>query len=262
MSKNFHLFRTEKHCYSTEQQVKKEPADLTSQKSTENLSREHSFGGNTTGGGSGYFFGLQKSKYNAANPLPVKPGSSNNSSTFTPALKGVEDEHPINPKLFREKTHFQQALKAHDDEPSTASSGVKFMKRISLDSMNSFILTDANCNISSLFEFNKKQPKKQSNPVIPASVKSNEEQEDMSPISTVTNTKKKVSCNCKKSKCLKLYCDCFGADDMCGPDCNCADCHNNQTHASERKKVRDAILERNPSAFKPKIKKDVDATEV
>lgn len=34
---------------------------------------------------------------------------------------------------------------------------------------------------------------------------------------------KKISkgCNCKKSKCLKKYCECYNAQQACGPHCNC-----------------------------------------
>lgn len=32
-------------------------------------------------------------------------------------------------------------------------------------------------------------------------------------------------CHCKKSKCLKLYCDCFAAGLYCN-NCNCASCAN------------------------------------
>ncbi len=38
--------------------------------------------------------------------------------------------------------------------------------------------------------------------------------------------KTKSKCNCKKTKCLKLYCDCFASNGMCGPECNCSGCHN------------------------------------
>lgn len=37
---------------------------------------------------------------------------------------------------------------------------------------------------------------------------------------------KRVPCNCKKSKCLKLYCECFAAGLMCMKECNCCDCNN------------------------------------
>ena len=32
-------------------------------------------------------------------------------------------------------------------------------------------------------------------------------------------------CNCKYSKCLKLYCECFSSGDYC-IDCNCVNCLN------------------------------------
>jgi hypothetical protein len=35
-----------------------------------------------------------------------------------------------------------------------------------------------------------------------------------------------MSCNCKKSKCLKLYCECFAANRLCD-GCSCKDCGNN-----------------------------------
>eukprot|EP00953_Heterococcus_sp_UTEX-ZZ885_P037415 19221-Heterococcus_DN1.PRE.5 len=40
-------------------------------------------------------------------------------------------------------------------------------------------------------------------------------------------------CNCKKSHCLKLYCDCFSGGVHCGWGCNCANCQNtaNPEHA-------------------------------
>lgn len=33
-------------------------------------------------------------------------------------------------------------------------------------------------------------------------------------------------CNCKNSKCLKLYCECFRQGKMCGPECSCKNCQN------------------------------------
>uniref|UniRef100_A0A1I7ZJE5 CRC domain-containing protein n=1 Tax=Steinernema glaseri TaxID=37863 RepID=A0A1I7ZJE5_9BILA len=59
-------------------------------------------------------------------------------------------------------------------------------------------------------------------------------------------------CNCNKSMCLKLYCDCFANGEFCR-DCNCKDCHNNLDHEAERTRAIKASLERNPNAFKPKI---------
>ncbi len=62
----------------------------------------------------------------------------------------------------------------------------------------------------------------------------------------------KIQCNCKKSKCLKLYCDCFTNQGYC-VNCNCVDCHNTPDHETERENVILSIKEKNPSAFKPKV---------
>lgn len=43
----------------------------------------------------------------------------------------------------------------------------------------------------------------------------------------------KKPCNCTKSMCLKLYCDCFANGEFCN-GCNCQNCHNNIQHESER----------------------------
>lgn len=59
-------------------------------------------------------------------------------------------------------------------------------------------------------------------------------------------------CNCKKSKCLKLYCVCFAAGIYCS-GCNCTICENNKENETARRAAVQATLERNPHAFKPKI---------
>jgi protein lin-54 len=33
-------------------------------------------------------------------------------------------------------------------------------------------------------------------------------------------------CTCRKSKCLKKYCECLSAGLKCGQWCKCLDCHN------------------------------------
>ncbi|PIK62119.1 hypothetical protein BSL78_00939 [Apostichopus japonicus] len=61
-------------------------------------------------------------------------------------------------------------------------------------------------------------------------------------------------CNCTKSQCLKLYCDCFANGEFCH-ECNCCNCLNNQEHEEDRKRAIKCCLERNPQAFHPKIGK-------
>mmetsp|Transcript_42906 Transcript_42906/g.69607 ORF Transcript_42906/g.69607 Transcript_42906/m.69607 type:complete len:566 (+) Transcript_42906:187-1884(+) len=63
---------------------------------------------------------------------------------------------------------------------------------------------------------------------------------------------KRKQCNCKNSKCLKLYCECFASGVYCD-GCNCQNCHNNEAHEKTRKEAVESTLERNPGAFRPKI---------
>ncbi|XP_053610887.1 protein lin-54 homolog isoform X2 [Plodia interpunctella] len=62
------------------------------------------------------------------------------------------------------------------------------------------------------------------------------------------------ACNCTKSQCLKLYCDCFANGEFCNR-CNCNNCHNNLDNEELRQKSIRACLLRNPNAFRPKIGK-------
>ncbi|KAI4896871.1 hypothetical protein NFI96_025202, partial [Prochilodus magdalenae] len=71
---------------------------------------------------------------------------------------------------------------------------------------------------------------------------------------TDTTSRPRKPCNCTKSQCLKLYCDCFANGEFCN-NCNCVNCFNNLDHESERLKAIKACLDRNPVAFKPKIGK-------
>lgn len=60
-------------------------------------------------------------------------------------------------------------------------------------------------------------------------------------------------CNCKKSKCLKLYCDCFANGGYCGPACSCANCANKVENRELVRAQRDQIKQRNPNAFVQKV---------
>ncbi|XP_038663600.1 spexin prohormone 2 isoform X3 [Scyliorhinus canicula] len=75
------------------------------------------------------------------------------------------------------------------------------------------------------------------------------------PIMT-TDSRSKKPCNCTKSQCLKLYCDCFANGEFCS-NCNCTNCFNNFEHEAERFKAIKACLDRNPEAFRPKIGKGI-----
>lgn len=60
------------------------------------------------------------------------------------------------------------------------------------------------------------------------------------------------SCNCPRSRCIKLYCECFQSGNYCSPQCCCKNCENNALNAGSngpRTRAIQNILSRNPFAF-------------
>ncbi|OMP00145.1 hypothetical protein COLO4_12886 [Corchorus olitorius] len=60
-------------------------------------------------------------------------------------------------------------------------------------------------------------------------------------------------CNCKRSKCLKLYCECFAAGIYCVDSCACENCYNKPEYEDTVSDVREQIESRNPLAFAPTV---------
>jgi len=72
-----------------------------------------------------------------------------------------------------------------------------------------------------------------------------------------------MGCTCKKTKCLKLYCQCFAVKIYCGANCRCTVCQNTEDFEKERQAAIRSILSRNPQAFDTKFKKSTpDKTAV
>ena len=59
-------------------------------------------------------------------------------------------------------------------------------------------------------------------------------------------------CNCKKSRCLKLYCECFAARRLCAGDCKCVECENHSENSEARTQAIQTLLMRRPDAFQVK----------
>ncbi|XP_058112776.1 uncharacterized protein LOC131255878 isoform X1 [Magnolia sinica] len=68
-------------------------------------------------------------------------------------------------------------------------------------------------------------------------------------------------CSCKKSKCLKLYCDCFAAGVYCAESCSCQECFNKTEYDDTISGTRQQIVSRNPLAFAPKIVRRVESPQ-
>ncbi|KAL7579086.1 hypothetical protein ACA910_019121 [Epithemia clementina (nom. ined.)] len=71
-----------------------------------------------------------------------------------------------------------------------------------------------------------------------------------------------MGCTCKKTRCLKMYCQCFTFKIFCGRNCRCANCHNTKDNEEARQDAIRLILTRNPNAFDAKFQKTMDANKV
>lgn len=66
------------------------------------------------------------------------------------------------------------------------------------------------------------------------------------------------SCKCSKSKCLKLYCECFQGGRVCKDICSCVGCLNTVENSGPlglRTAAIETILSRRPDAFDVRVKK-------
>ena len=60
-------------------------------------------------------------------------------------------------------------------------------------------------------------------------------------------------CNCSKSKCLKLYCECFAKGIHCTEECQCSNCCNLAGNEDLIEASKADILKRDPMAFVKKL---------
>jgi len=60
-------------------------------------------------------------------------------------------------------------------------------------------------------------------------------------------------CNCKKSSCLKLYCECFAASGRCSERCQCVGCKNRPHNQEEIGRAIEAIEKRTQKSLRPSM---------
>ena len=187
---------------------------------------------------------FQKSKYTASNPFQ--------------ALSGSGHAHKVHSKHYDESNGKDSLGKNMKLEESPNSPARKSMRKLYNDSNTFSNETNHTLRSSDRNHRCDHSHGTNSHTASVAKRKSDEDPEDHENSSN-SSPNKKVTCNCKKSKCLKLYCDCFAAGEICGPECNCCNCHNNEDHGDERNTAILSVLDRNPAAFRPKIDKQETA---
>ncbi|KAK7293781.1 hypothetical protein RJT34_16655 [Clitoria ternatea] len=69
-------------------------------------------------------------------------------------------------------------------------------------------------------------------------------------------------CHCKKSRCLKLYCECFAFGSYCTGPCSCQGCLNRPEYEERVSDTRKQIESRNPTAFAPKIVQSIATLDI
>lgn len=68
----------------------------------------------------------------------------------------------------------------------------------------------------------------------------------------------KTCCSCRKSRCLKLYCECFARGGECSSECSCQECLNSEQHSDLKQLVVEEILSKNPCAFSSRFQLALD----
>lgn len=74
-------------------------------------------------------------------------------------------------------------------------------------------------------------------------------------------SKRKITCNCKNSGCIKMYCECFREVGYCGSLCKCKDCKNVETNA-ERKFSLTNLHKKQADEFAFKLSRDEAAKQL
>lgn len=70
------------------------------------------------------------------------------------------------------------------------------------------------------------------------------------PLGVANVHEKNAGCKCKKSKCVKLYCECFAGQSLCSDEtCKCLGCSNMYEHNEHRREAIQTVLQKDALIF-------------
>lgn len=136
-----------------------------------------------------------------------------------------------------------------------------FLKRKKPLKTRKYIIHNFNSISVSAVDLNKEEVELSSQSQLNRSTESSKEKQTSKQENDAKTLDNKNCCNCKKSRCLKLYCKCFLAEGFCNSNCTCVDCLNLEEFQDKRNEFIRNVKEKNPAAFIPKINKK-DSNEI
>ena len=102
-------------------------------------------------------------------------------------------------------------------------------------------------NVKEFLDLDKEQLNPEAHPYIVADQKIRWSVDQSKPLPPL------MRCQCQRSRCLKLYCECFARGAHCNKDCGCINCFNLEGKEAEIEAAKQDILKRDPLAFKKKL---------
>ena len=85
------------------------------------------------------------------------------------------------------------------------------------------------------FDFQKKKRCKR----MGLKIEQNELVKNVKKVSKKVQKRKRTSCKCFNSACIKRYCECFRSGNTCGKSCKCRDCKNDKPNLTRKTQKRD-----------------------
>uniref|UniRef100_M4C2F3 CRC domain-containing protein n=1 Tax=Hyaloperonospora arabidopsidis (strain Emoy2) TaxID=559515 RepID=M4C2F3_HYAAE len=182
-----------------------------------------------------------KTKQKASQRIPM-PSSMTGISGHEACDSLPDTRHAVAPAITPAKQMKRETI-------ATLSKSIKF----SMFTSHTVVTEDASGAASSHSMYKTPTRMRPSTPLTLPSQSASKVSSDVAVTVTSAQVSTKAPCNCKKSKCLKLYCECFRRGGYCDERCNCNDCANSTEMEEVRQQAIASRLAKNPNAFKPKI---------